>query len=220
MTLEQWALVSQIAVAVFTLAGVLVALYVALKSLREIQKDRRLNKAPYLAFEPGGTRYPIEFNEISDELKKKEDLPNDATSVGLKTDEGKVTLMYGNLRNYGPGPAIHAEIAWIPEEIWLGAEKFRLDRDKLTEMKYSKEYNTIPASPSHILPNQKSKFFLLPAFINRDFEKKVTKVTGVIEITCLDLFKQQHTTKQRFYLSTGYKAEPAHIHFTFSDIES
>ncbi len=220
MTLEQWAAVGQIAGAVFTLVGVLIALYVALKAIREVQTDRRLNKTPYLAFEPGGSRYPIEFKEVSDELKKEDELPKDAAFVGLKTDEGEVTFKYGNLRNYGPGPAIHAKITWIPEEIWLGSEKFRLDRDKLSEVKYSKELNTIPASPGHILPNQTSEFFRLPAFINRDFEKKVTKVTGVIEITCFDLFKQPHTTRQRFYLFTGYNDDPAHIHFTFSDIET
>lgn len=219
MTLEQWAAIAQVAAAIFTFIGVLVSLIVALVAIREVRTDRRVSNAPFLAFEPGGRQYKIEFRDVSDEDKKKLRLPADATWIGLETQDGKIPRLFGTLRNYGPGPAIQSEVTWVPEEIWLGSEKFTLDGEKLSEPKYSREPNTIPASPGHILPNQTAEFFRIPAFISMDFGKQVTKVKGYLDIACFDVFNERHSTRQRFFLATGYEEAPPYIHFTFMDLE-
>jgi hypothetical protein len=223
MTIEQWTIleiVGGLATTVFTLVGVIASLFMATKAIREVQIDRRLNKAPYLAFEPGGQRYPIEFNEVENtELIKRIGAEGKSiTLAGLKTNNGKITNEYHGLKNYGLGPAIHTQITWIPQIVWVGTERFRIDEKKLTEEKYRRDLNTIPASPSHLLPEQEATFFRIPAFIQRDYERKMTRVSGYIEIAYLDLFKEKHVTQQKFIIFTGYKDNPPYIHFTFLDI--
>ncbi|NOT05086.1 MAG: hypothetical protein HOP27_10860 [Anaerolineales bacterium] len=223
MTIEQWTIVgiiSGIATAILTLLGVITSLYMSIKAIREVQTDRRLNQAPYLAFEPGGQQHPIQFNEIKNPEQRKRIGVNgeNSTLVGLKTDDGKITHQYHGLKNYGLGPAIHTQITWIPQIVWVGTESFRIDEKKLSEQKYRRDLNTIPASPSHLLPEQEATFFRIPAFIQRDYERKITRVTGYIEISYLDLFKERHTTRQKFHVFTGYTDNPPYIHFTFSDI--
>jgi hypothetical protein len=224
MTPDQWATlgaIGEVAGALFTFVGVLVSLYISIKALREVQTDRRLNKAPYLAFEPGGQRHPLEFKPLTDQEKVKEgvDESENGARVRLQTEKGRITHEYHGLRNYGLGPAIHARITWIPKKIWIGTEVFEIDSKKSSEPKYSRNLNTIPASPGHILPNQEATFFRIPAFIRRDYQRKITRVTGILEIECSDIFKQKHVTRQEFHLFTGYKDNPPFIHFTFADIK-
>ena len=213
--------VGEVAGAFFALIGVLVSLYMSIRALREIQADRRLNKAPYLAFEPGGQRYPIDFTLLTEEEQREAGISTleNPSSIGLKTEGDRITYEYRGLRNYGLGPAIHARIIWIPAKVWVGTESFQIDDTKLLELKYRRELNTIPASPGHILPNQEATFFRIPSFIQLDYERKITEVEGIIEIECLDIFRQKHVTRQRFYLHTGYKDDPPYIHFTFLEIE-
>ena len=223
MSPQQWAIlgvIGEVTGAAFTLVGVLLSLYMSLRALREVQADRRLSKAPYLAFEPGGQRHPIEFDILTEEERREENLDEleSAAWVSLKTADGEVVHEYSGLRNYGLGPAIEARTVWLPKRIWIGAEDFGIDEKKSSEPKYGRELNTIPASPGHILPNQEATFFRIPAFIHCDLERKVARVDGVIEIECLDVFRQKHVTRQEFHVFTGYRDDPPYIHFTFSDI--
>jgi hypothetical protein len=193
VTIEQWTIagiISGIVTAILTLLGVITSLYMSIKAIREVQTDRKLNKAPYLAFEPGGQRHPLEFRKIDDpeRIKRIAAKGENVSLVGLKTDDGKITHEYHGLKNYGLGPAIHTRITWIPQVIWVGNERFTIDSKKLSEDKYSRDFNTIPATPSHLLPEQEATFYRIPAFIQRDYERKITRVTGYIEIAYLDLF--------------------------------
>lgn len=220
MTFEQLAAIAQVATAIFVFIGILVSLIVALKTIQEVKMDRRLSHAPFLAFEPGGYRYRIEFRDVSDEDKKELQLPADATWVGLETKDEMVLRRYGKLRNYGSGPAIESKVTWVPEEIWLGSEKFKLEAENLLEPKYNRQHNTIPASPQHIPPNQVAQFFRIPKFISMDFGRQVIKVRGHLDIACFDIFSKRHTARQRFFLATGYEQEPPYIHFTFMELEA
>ena len=216
MTIQEWI---EIATAAFTIIGVIASLYMSVKALREVQIDRKLQKEPYLAFETGGQKFPIEIIRQDDRTENDEmSASMEIVRINLKTEDGRIKNMYGKLRNFGLGPAIETKIIWIPQEIWLGTEKFHINEEKLLEKKYSNQYNTIPASPGHILPGQEGKFFRIPAFIQRDTEMKITKVDGMIEIQCYDVFRNKHTVRQKYHLFTGYKEETPYIHFTFSDL--
>ncbi len=224
MTTEQWMILGnfgQVASAIFTFLGVLVSLYMSFRALKEVHIDRKLNRAPYLAFVPGGQRLPIDFEMLSkdEQIEEKVDKIENPTWIGIKTENGIVTHKYHGLKNYGLGPAIQARVTWIPEQIWAGAKNFLITKDELLERKYSKVLNTIPASPGHILPGQEASFFRIPTFIVRDFEKIINRVSGIIEIRYMDLFKEEHLTRQKFHIFTGYKGTQSYIHFTFSDIQ-
>ena len=187
---------------------------------------------PHLAFELGGGGYPIEFKKsgksvigiepkYAQELFK--DMPADAESISLKTQEigdgrRKIVVEYGKLKNYGSGPALSTEIVWIPQNIQIGSEIFSLHGQKLLEPQYCRELNIIPASPNHILPGEMASFFRLPTFIQKDFEKKIKEVEGILEINCEDVFGGKHIKYQEFHIFTNYNSEKPNIHITFGDL--
>jgi len=209
---DQIVAIGQILAAIFTLLGVLVSMYMSLKALKETREDRKLTIAPYLAFATGGHAYSLRFNKYKNEEK-------DAEIIQLYTDDdGRIKELYGDLNNYGLGPAIHAKITWIPESIWFGDEEFLITKEKLLDKKYSNEENTIPSKPSHIAPREAGRFFRIPYFITHDYDKKITRVDGFVHITCFDILKNKYETQQKFHIFTDYKAEEPNIHFTFSDI--
>ncbi|MFW9917281.1 MAG: hypothetical protein ACFFGZ_16875 [Candidatus Thorarchaeota archaeon] len=231
LILSDYASIAQIVLTIITLIGILVSIYLSTKALREVQKDRRLRQKPYLQFEPGGIALHIEFLKtgksilgINPEYAQKalKDMPDDAESIFIrkrKGDNGESSLIhYGHLKNYGSGPALSTRVTWIAKEVWIGSEKFQIDSRKLSEAVYSEGLNTIPSSPSHIMPGGEASFVRLPTFIAKDFEKKITKVEGNFRISCEDVFGGKHSFIQEFYIFTDYRdKEQPNVHVTFSD---
>jgi hypothetical protein len=231
LILSDYASIAQIVLTIITLIGILVSIYLSTKALREVQKDRRIRQKPYLQFEPGGMRLPIEFLKSGKSIlginpdyaqKVLKDMPDDAESIFIKkkkNSNGEPSLIhYGHLKNYGSGPALSTNVTWIPEEVWIGSEKFQIDSRKLSEPIYSEELNTIPSSPRHIMPGGEASFVRLPTFIAKDFEKKITKVEGNFRISCEDIFGGKHSFIQEFYIFTNYSdKEQPNVHVTFSD---
>jgi hypothetical protein len=231
-SLNGYIALAQILVPIIALVGIVVSMWLSVKALREVQIDRKLRQMPHLAFDYGGHRLPIEFRKAGRSVlgidhgyaeKLFHDQPKDAESINLKTEpiEGgrrKVILQYGRLRNYGLGTAFSAEVTWIAKKVRIGSEEFDIDSKKLLEPQYSKELNCIPSSPSHILPGEVAEFFRLPTFINKDFERKISEVEGILLIECEDLYGGKHITNQEFFLFTYYGSESPAIHITFSDL--
>jgi hypothetical protein len=183
---------------------------------------------PHLAFETGGSSYQIEFVNSGKAvpgidpkyaIEAFKDIPDDARSITLKTGpNGEILQEYGKLKNYGTGPALSTEVCWIANKVQIGQEIFEITNEKKLEPKYSKEMNRIPSSPSHILSGETAKFFRFPTFIQKDFEKKIKEVKGILEINCVDVFNENHTTYQKFYIFTDYDKDIPRIYFTFGDM--
>jgi hypothetical protein len=227
-TLNDIALLAQIIVPIIALLGIIVSMWLSVKALREIQTDRKLRQVPHLAFDYGGSGYRIEFSKsgsavvgINPKYARLvfKDIPKDAESISLKVGEnGEIIQHYGKLKNYGMGPALSTEVFWIPRSVQIGSEVFEITKSKMVEPQYSKELNCIPASPSHIIAGESAEFFRLPTFIQKDFEKKIKTISGILEIHCEDLFNEVHTTFQEFRISTNYKSDDPHIYITFGDV--
>jgi len=228
LTITEWEALAQIAVAIITLAGVISSLWLSVKALREVQTDRRLRQRPYLAFEPGGHRVPIEFVKagklipgVNPEYAKAvlSNFPEGGESVRILDfiAKGKVTL-YGELQNYGSGPALSVYITWIPETIWIGEEKFILDGKKRSEPIYSADLNQMPAVPTHISPGKEARLSRIPTFIDKDYEKKISIVEGLLVIEYEDVFSDKFITRQKFRMSTYYSDNPPSIIVTFGDL--
>jgi hypothetical protein len=149
-------------------------------------------------------------------------MPEDAESVRILEEEssdGSVKPVYvGELHNFGLGPALSTSVTWIPCEIWIGSERFQLDEAKQREFPYSKDINDIPTIPQHIPPGGNAGLYRLPTFIEKDFEKKISKVDGVLLIQAYDVFGDKHTTEQEYHIFTGYNETSPWIHITFSDL--
>jgi len=231
LSLTEYSELLQVLPTIIMSIGIIASIWLSIKALREVQTDRELRQSPYLEFEPGGHRLHIVFEKagaaipgINPEFAKKSfpNVPDDAESVRLKPvrneDGSDGPLLYGELRNYGLGPALSTEITWIPKEIWIGSEKFLLDGKKLLEPPYQRILNTMPSTPSHILPSKCASLSRLPTFIEKDFEKKITRVEGFFEIECKDVSGKKHVVKQEFHLFTGYKCEKPFFHVTFSHL--
>ena len=231
MTLNEWSSIAQIAATIIGFIGIVVSIYLSTKALREVQLDRKLRYTPHLAFEGGGWQLPVEFVKAGRRIPGLNpgmldlmlaDQPDDAESVRLKVKKDKDGFIergtYGHLRNHGAGPALETEITWIPEKIWIGSDLFVVDEAKRMEPVYNEKLNRWPSIPSNIQSGEEAGINCLPAFIVRDFEKKITRVDGMLEITCLDVFKQRHITRQKYHLFTGYKEKNTYVHVTFSDI--
>jgi len=163
LSLTDWGVVAQIVIAIITLSGVLTSIYLSVKALREVQADRKQRQRPHLAFEFGGYRYSIEFKKAGKRIpgmnpkfveRLFHDLPKDADSIRIKRkkneDGSENPLRIGRLKNYGLGPALGTSVTWIPENIHIGSEVFKIDKNKLSEPLYHSDFNTMPALPSDI----------------------------------------------------------------------
>lgn len=228
MTLNDWAFVASIITAIVTFVGVVGSLWVAIATLRDVQRDRVLRHRPYVAFEPGGCRYAVEFVAAGKRIpgidpkyveKVFKELPENAESVRLKlakAEDGEIAVpVVGRLKNYGSGPGFETTVVWIPQEIWFGNEKFILDSPKLSEPIYCPAFNTTPSFTRHLSPGDTSHLTRLPTFIEKDVDRKVSRVDGVVEIISCDVFKKRHIVRQGFYLETAYKEPKPYVHITF-----
>lgn len=233
LSLIEWGVLAQVIFTIVTSVGIITSIYLSIKALREVQMDRRQRQRPHLLFEHGGYRYPIGFTEIGKRLPGFEpkfaekifaSFPEDAESIDIKQKwdknrelEPKDLILIGKLKNYGLGPALSTEVTFVPNEIWIGSESFTLDQKKMEEPLYHRGLNTMPSSPSHINPGQEVGLPRLPTFIVKDFEKKISRVDGTLEIKCSDVFGQQHIAKQKYHLFTHYTDRQPTIHITFAD---
>ncbi len=219
---SQYADIAQTITPFIVFIGIIISMWLSVKALREVQKDRKLRQIPHLAFDYGGSNHLIEFIKIGRKVggidpkyaeKVFSDFPKEADSVGLKSGQ-----KYGHLRNYGVGTALSTEVTWMPNKVQIGTEKYVIEEDKLLEPRYCNELNCIPSSPSHILPQQEAVFYRLPTFIQKDWEKKIKEIEGVLKIECKDIFDTNHVTYQEFRIFPEYLVEKPYITITFGDI--
>ena len=228
LTLTEWAAFAQVVATIVAAVAVIVSLWMSVKALREVQLDRKLRQRPHLAFETDGWPLPVHFVAAGRRVpgvnpsyaeQVLTSIPEDAKSVRLvDTPDPKARPYFGRLKNYGSGPALLTHVTWVANEVWIGAEKFVVDSGKAAEPLYAPPLNYMPAIPSHIAPGAEACLSRLPAFIEKDYERKVTRVEGVLCIECEDVFREQIRFNQRLYLFARYGNNPPEVHVTFSDL--
>ncbi len=232
MNLNEWSSFAQIITAIITLVGVLTSLYMSIKALREVQRDRHFRQAPHLAFETGGFRIPIDFVKAGKRVPGLDpkfvesvfnELSKDAESVRVKhkiEEDGGMNLnRFGKLINHGMGPAFETSVKWITKQIRIGSELFDIDSKKSSEPKYNKNLNETYPVTRNIKHGEQTELCWFPLFIEKDTEKKITEASGILEISCQDVFNKEHIWKQGFYIKTGYRKTPAYVHVTFGGFD-
>lgn len=226
--LYEFSLAAQVVMGV----GVIASLAISVRAVREVQKDREFGARPHLMFLPRGMRVPIVFEKagasipgVNPSVAEEffDHLSDDAESVRPGRVEGnnghgsRSPVLFGHLRNYGRGPALDTRVTWYPEKIWVGSEEFRIDEEKLSEPSYRPDLNSMPTVPSHIENGDEARLSRIPTFIDKDYEKKVNVVTGLLEISCQDIFGDEHNTYQEFRIFTEYNAEDPYLVVTFGE---
>ncbi len=231
MALADYTAVAQIITSIVSVIGIVTSIWLSTRALREVQTDRKLRQRPFLGFDIGGYDMPIEFKKagktipgINPEIVRKmfPDMPEEAESIRIKQekeDEHKshMTRFFGQLRNYGLGPALSTTVTWIPNRVWKGQQEQLSEKKELLEPQYMEIFNCMPSVPSHILPGNTAGLARLPTFIEKDYRKQIARVEGTLKITCKDVFGTEHTAEQAFYLFTDYTGNRPHIHVTFGD---
>lgn len=125
---------------VITAVGILFSLFVSIRTLKEIRRDRVLTQKPFLVFKQGGYVDKVLFEhagksspgfDINYMKKILKDLPDDSISIRRQLiDENHKVRTFGILQNHGSGPAFNIKLAWIPIEIWIDDEKFLISKEK------------------------------------------------------------------------------------------
>lgn len=225
MTLQDLGDIAQVVIAIATGIGVLVALFVAATSLRELRLDRRLRRLPFLVFEQGSFHIPVEFRvagaavmgvEPYEALKAFGHLPADGESIRPAANVHRI----GHLSNLGTGPALDVHVIWIPEEIQIGSDRIALDASKREEPAYSADFNEMPSSPRNLMPGDVAFLTRLPVFIEKDYQKRIGYAEGALRVEFRDVFGESHWLNQQFRLWPGYEEDPPAIGVTFGDVLS
>jgi hypothetical protein len=220
LSLQDASAIAQVVIAIVTLAGVLVSIWLSTKALREVERDRAIRQAPHLLFESGGWELPVEFLRAGAHIPGLNprvvreyfpDIPSDAESVRLRPHS------YGTLRNYGLGPAINVEVTWLAREVQIGREKFEINKEKRREPLYTEDLNFMPSNPSHLPPGASGAITRLPTFIEKDIEKSFTRVEGTLRISCFDIYGEKYVTHQEVLVFPRYSGQPPTVHVTFGD---
>jgi hypothetical protein len=149
-------------------------------------------------------------------------IPEDAESIRLnekQNDDGTInSFRIGRLKNYGLGPGLSTHVVWMPRQVWLGSELFEINAEKLKEPIYSSALNTMPSDNAHILSGEETGLTRLPTFIEKDFEKKISRVEGILIIKTTDVFGMKYSFSQEFTVFTNYSDERPWFHVTFGDL--
>lgn len=205
--------IAQIATTIITFIGIALSFWLSRKTLKEVQKDRIYNQRPFLIFQHGGHVIGIDFKKHAD---GKTYIQPHWPSAG--SGQGVYVPTFGELQNYGTGPAIDITISWIVEEVYIKGEKFKIDVEKRNESQYSQSRNTNPLRTTHLFPNQETGIHLIPHFVSCDFERKIERADGHFIVSYNDTFGHKYETHQKFHVFTNYDDPEKGFHTTFSDL--
>jgi hypothetical protein len=213
LNIKFWVDIAQIITALIATIGVVLSFGLSRKALKEVQRDRIFNQRPFLLFEYGGHVIPIEFKTHQDGK-----IYNHALWPSIGSGPGLHIPTFGQLKNYGTGPAIDVMISWIVEEVQIKGEKIKIDKEKRMENQYKESWNTNPLKTTHLFAGQETGIHLIPHFISIDFEHKIERANGYFSIFYSDTFGHKYKTLQKFHVFTDYKHPEKGFHTTFSDL--
>lgn len=195
------------------------SLWIAARSVRELQKDRALRVRPRLVFDRGAQGVPYTARPITGIPGINRAFAGPALAAHPSIKKAVLTQgFWGKLDNYGNGSALNISVVFLTLEACVGGERFNLDAAKLSEFPYAPGLNSIPASPSHLHPGGSARFKRIPTPIYVGLDQGRDEIGGVVAITYADVFDTTFVTYQDFsaYLKEGTKEDP-YVLLTFRD---
>lgn len=197
--------IANVAVGIASIGALLVAVW----SVREIRRDRSIRVRPRLIFNAGGQHVPFEIEPLRGLPGINPAFASAVLSLQRPPIEHCIATSkrWSRLTNYGDGSALKARITFIVLSAQVGTETFTLDAAKLRDFPYSPDVNSIPASPSNLLPGAEAAFarIPMPIFLGPDHNR--TRVDGVVIIRYQDVFDNAFSSYQEWRTSVWPKQE-------------
>lgn len=178
----------QIASTVLTGVGIVVSVSLGIASLNNNRRDRLLKIRPNLLFNIGGQEmaatiaplesFPGQAPDDPDIQRFMKTLP--AGSKCLALQDG-----FGKLFNHGAGPAIGTMIWFEPQRVTSGGQERWLTKTEQASPPYTKDWNSIPATPANIPPAANAEFRILPSCVYAA-PPHISAISGRMRVECRD----------------------------------
>ncbi|MEV1246422.1 hypothetical protein [Nonomuraea sp. NPDC049750] len=203
--------------------AVFAAIYVSYKTRLDVQRDRDLRILPILAFQPEGTvvslnerNFNYSIGGVSADFVKSNfrDIPAETRILDLPDD----FHTYGQLINYGQGPAFDVRVAWKPETMAIGSDEFPLGYELLKSLKFDEELNTMPSVPANIAPGEEAGLTRIPTFLILDTKRAATAIECRAIINYKDLLGRQMQTTQQVHVFPEHTHNEYTYIITFGDV--
>ena len=210
--------IAQVISTILTGIGIIISIWIAITTLREMRSERIHRVKPKVLFVKGGQLVLGERVEARgipgiNPAYAKEILankPKNAKAIHAKT-------FWGRLKNLGEGSAINVEITFIFYYVIKSGERFELNSKKRKEPPYSEWLNTIPASPSNLSKGETAIFGRLPTPIVLDFSRQINMLEGKVCINYEDIYGNKYEIDQESRVFVNHKRNKIEITMTFGE---
>jgi hypothetical protein len=210
---QTWVAIAQVLSTLLAGIGIIVSMWIGIRTLREVRDDRLHRVRPKLLFNYGGQEVPCELREALG--IPGIDFEYARTLLSDKPPGARHCLpkhLWKGLTNYGNGSALNAAITFVTKTVEKAGEEFAIDEKKLTEFPYTPELNH-----AHIAPGQSSEFFRLPTPVTLDFSEQLTSMTAEVLIQYEDTYGNEYETVQELRVTVKRERDSARVWLTFGD---
>lgn len=210
--------VAQVAATVLLGIGIIISLWIGIKTLREVHSDRIHRVYPRLLFNRGGQVVKCKLAEADGIMGID---PKFAAEL-LKSKPSGVRsciplTFWGELTNHGNGSALNVTITILTRRVHKAGADFLIDSEKLLEFPYSPHLNMIPANPSNIEPGGSAEFLRIPTPVFVDFSGLLTRMECIAVIDYEDMYGNKYQTLQELYLHIQRFKSEANVTLTFGE---
>lgn len=219
-----WALAADVAQVVSTLVaaiGIGVSVWLGVKASRDSDKDRAHGVRPFVLFEQGGQGVKLELAPPGaipgiNPQYVREILP--PIPAGAQSRRIGIDSRWGRLKNFGNGSAVSVTVTFFFSRVTKAGEEFEITNGKSNQFPYSRELNSIPATPSHLLPGGEAWFYRLPTPIVCDWTGQLSELVGHVRISYEDTYSTEFIAYQRVRVRVSeIEAGKFEAIFTFSE---
>ena len=178
----------QIASTIVTGIGVIFSTSLGIATLNNNRRDRLLKIRPNLLFNIGGQAMAATISPLQSFPGKSFNDPEVCSFMEtLPADTKCLTLHggFGQLFNHGQGSAVDTVIWFEPLRITSGGQDRWLTRTEQASPPFTKDWNSIPATPANIPAAASASFFILPASVYAA-PPRVSAISGRMRIECRD----------------------------------
>ena len=207
-----------IGVGIFAIIGVISTAYFSIRTLRLSQKSAALSHQPKLLFGLGSQVVTAKFIDAASIPGIS---PRDTNAYLNTIPSGSKFLLplspIGNLTNIGKGTAAEVKLTFAVQSIERNEQEILIYSEKeKNKFEYALENNTFVLEPSSLEAGNEGKIYRIPTPIVVDYEKSLSKISGVMTVYYKDMLGGLHRTRQSCVIMIEYRDDDsAELNFAF-----